>query len=108
LGEAAAGLAARDLVVGPAQDGGAVLIATRKLLPDIAHLPWSTAALLDALLELTANQRWTTHKMKPLADVDTLEDLLAAADALKSDPRAARRALCDWVARSGSQWGAPR
>jgi hypothetical protein len=39
--------------------------------------------------------------MHPLADIDTLEDLQAATASLRDDSRAARRALCDWIARSG-------
>jgi hypothetical protein len=105
LRRAAAELATHDLVVGPASDGGAVVIGTRKPLPDLAHLPWSTATLLDALLELATSQEWTTFRMSPLADVDTLEDLLAAADALQSDPRAARRAFCDFVAQAARNFG---
>lgn len=101
LEAAAAQLAAHDLVIGPAHDGGAVLIATRAILPNLADLPWSTPDLLDALIALARTRQWSLYRMDPRADVDTLEDLQAAAATLRGDPRAARRALCDWIARSG-------
>lgn len=101
LRAADAHLATYDLVVGPAHDGGAVLIATRAILPDLAHLPWSTPELLNALTSLARSRQWSPYSMHPLADIDTLEDLQAATASLRDDSRAARRALCDWIARSG-------
>lgn len=98
LAAAAAALAAHDLVVGPAADGGAVLIATRHVLPPIETLPWSTAALGNALLARVAALGWRSKLLDARADIDTLEDLRAAATALETDERPARRALARWLA----------
>lgn len=91
------GLADRDAVIGPARDGGAVLIGARRALPDLAALPWSTGNLGAALVALVEKERWTTAGLTALTDVDEAADLLGAAAALAADRRAARRALCAWV-----------
>jgi len=91
-----------DLVVGPATDGGAVVIGTRRPLPDLAHLPWSTRGLEHSLIELVTAQGWTVEERGELTDIDTLDDLHAAAAALRNDTRPARRALCEWLAAAAT------
>jgi len=98
LAKAAGALAYHDLVVGPAADGGAVLIGTRRTLPAIEALPWSTGDLCDALLARVAAAGWRSTALEMRADVDTLEDLEAAATTLETDARPARRALASWLA----------
>jgi uncharacterized protein len=93
LAEATAALGANDLVIGPAVDGGAVLIATRRLLPALEALPWSTAALGAALQERVDALGWRHAVLQTRADIDTLQDLATAAAALEADPRPARIAL---------------
>jgi uncharacterized protein len=102
LEAAAAQLERCDLVIGPARDGGAVVIGTRRPLPDLAHLPWSTEGLKHSLIELVEAQSWTVDERRELTDIDTLDDLHAAAAALRNDTRAARRALCAWVAAAAA------
>lgn len=97
LGAAAEALAVHELALGPATDGGAVLIGVSRPLPDFEALPWSTPALAEALIALVAAQGWRCAKLATLADVDTLEDVRAAAAALEADPRPARRALVRFV-----------
>ena len=100
LDAAQAALSRADVVIGPAADGGAVLIGARCRLPDLAPLPWSTAALGSELAALAAAADLRVGKLDALPDVDTLADLLAAAAAVRGDARPARRALAQWVQRA--------
>ena len=97
LEEAAAALADNDVVLGPALDGGAVLIGAKKRWPALGDLAWSDANLLRELVALCTSLEWKTIITGALADVDTAADLYAAADALSTDQRLSRRALCAWV-----------
>jgi glycosyltransferase A (GT-A) superfamily protein (DUF2064 family) len=91
-----------DLVIAPAVDGGAVLIGTRRRLPPLAGLPWSTGALERELAAAALASGMSVARLEPpRRDVDTLEDLEAAARALGADPRASRRALCAFVSSLG-------
>jgi hypothetical protein len=102
LESAAAQLERSDVVIGPAADGGAVVIGTRRPLPALAHLPWSTRALKHSLVELVKAHGLTVDELAELTDIDTLDDLHAVAAALRNDTRAARRALCDWLAAAAA------
>ncbi len=95
---AAAALADRDVVFGPALDGGVVLMGVRGRWPDLAALPWSTDALFAALQTRCTDAGARAALLEPLRDVDWLEDLLALRQDLERDPRPARRALCQWLA----------
>lgn len=92
-----------DAALAPAVDGGAVLIASRKLWPPLRDLPWSEPGLLDALVDLGRSERWRVSLAGTLADVDTAEDLRAAAVTLANDRRPARRALLEWIDANGGQ-----
>ena len=49
LAEAADALEHHDVVLGPAQDGGVVLMGSGRAWPPLAELPWSSAELAEAL-----------------------------------------------------------
>src|SRR5690606_16475918 len=51
LRQAAGALDAHDVVLGPARDGGVVLMGARTPWPGLGDLPWSTPALGAALHE---------------------------------------------------------
>lgn len=97
LREAAAALDEHDAVFGPAVDGGAVLMASRRRWPELRELAWSSARLLEELTVVCRAEGWTTASMAARADVDSAADLLALGPKLRADERAARRALGAWV-----------
>jgi glycosyltransferase A (GT-A) superfamily protein (DUF2064 family) len=98
LERAATALIERDVVFGPALDGGVVLMGVRGRWPDLSRLPWSTGELFGALESACAAAGARAAALEPLRDVDTLDDLLALRAALAGDPRPARRALTRWLA----------
>jgi glycosyltransferase A (GT-A) superfamily protein (DUF2064 family) len=97
LSDAAAALDRADAVLGPATDGGVVLMGARHAWPPIGDLAWSTPALLDGLLTRLNDHRWRVVSLATLADVDSVEDLTAVGARLSNDARPARRALVDWL-----------
>lgn len=101
LNEAAASLADYDTVIVPARDGGVTLLGTRLQWPELSSLPWETPQLGQALTRLCEDAGHQLHIMPVGSDVDTRQDLLSAYALLKADPRPARIALCNWIARSG-------
>lgn len=70
----------KEVVFGPAEDGGYYLIGMKQLHEFIFdNKPWSTSALLDdTLKELKANNI-TVDLMETLNDIDTFEDLKSSS-----------------------------
>ena len=69
-------LKTHDTVFGPSEDGGYYIIGMNRLIPQIfENKSWSTDVLLDQTLEELNVLNYTTVLLKPLNDVDTLEDL---------------------------------
>ncbi len=97
LERAAAALDEHDTVLGPAADGGVVLMGVRGHWPELGSLPWSTGTLFEALRATCAAHGSSPATLQRLKDVDTLDDLLALRSALLEDPRPARRALLRWL-----------
>ncbi len=74
--EAFRALEDRDLVIGPALDGGYCLLALRRPQPAIFQgIAWSTASVLPATLERAGTLGLSTWLLEPLPDIDTLEDV---------------------------------
>ena len=90
-------LASNDAVIGPAADGGVVLMGARRPWPDLGDLAWSTSDLREALCERLRENGWSVAGLGTLADVDSVEDLMNARGGLLGDDRPARRALVDWL-----------
>lgn len=68
----------RDVVFGPALDGGYYLVGTARLLPEFfVGVPWSDAGTLAAHLAHCQERGWTVGTLTPLRDIDTAEDWLA-------------------------------
>jgi uncharacterized protein len=103
LREAARALRDHDAVLGPATDGGVVLMAARREWPPLVALPWSTPALGETLAALLAGHGWTVSSLAVRNDVDELDALLALRQPLARDPRDARRALSRWLATESSE-----
>ncbi|MFH0241452.1 TIGR04282 family arsenosugar biosynthesis glycosyltransferase [Streptomyces sp. HK10] len=85
LAAALTALDGRDVVLGPALDGGYYLIGTHAPHPRLFGLDpawWSTDKVLAATLALAAGQGLRTELLSPLRDLDTPGD----AAALLRDP----------------------
>ena len=104
LDEAADALDKHDAVLGPAHDGGVVLMGARREWPDLGDLAWSSANLMAELERLCTDHGWKTVRLAELADIDTLEDLDAFGRTVPGDPRPARRALGAWLANDGHRF----
>jgi glycosyltransferase A (GT-A) superfamily protein (DUF2064 family) len=97
LARAAAALGDHDAVLGPAADGGVVLMGVHGRWPPLAELPWSTSGLFEALQAACVARRASLTTLPQLRDVDTLDDLADLRTALGGDLRPARRALARWL-----------
>lgn len=97
LEQAAARLDGADAVVGPAADGGVVLMGARRPWPDLGRLGWSTVAFREELVNLCRGLGWSVATLEDREDIDTLSDLLGAATVLSGDKRPARQGLARWL-----------
>ena len=104
---AATGLAQADVVLGPAADGGVVLMGADRPWPDLAGLPWSTPALGAALAALCHARGDKVLHLAPLPDLDRAGDLPDLRRSLRDDPRPARRAFAAWLADEPDLWQRP-
>ena len=74
--QAFAALCSRDLVLGPATDGGYYLVGLSRLEPALfAGVPWGTDGVLAKTLEIAARKGLSLQQLEPLSDVDRPEDL---------------------------------
>ena len=103
LEQAALGLQRADAVLGPAGDGGVVLMGARRTWPDLGGLSWSTQGLFAELRGVCREAGWSVATLDAREDVDTLQDLVRADTAFSSDRRRSRRAFTEWLrARRGA------
>jgi rSAM/selenodomain-associated transferase 1 len=71
-------LVGAELVLGPALDGGYVLIGLRRSVGALFDgVPWGTERVLDATLDRAAALGWRTSLLQPLQDIDRPSDLPA-------------------------------
>ncbi len=76
-----------DAVIGPARDGGYLLIGFRKsgFSAEVFNgVSWSTETVLEKTLEILSENRLSCHKLPLWYDVDTGEDFKALVRRLKS------------------------
>lgn len=73
--EAFESLKSRDLVLGPSLDGGYWLVGMKRRVDVFKGIHWSTEKVFQQTLDLAARSGLTVHSMRPLADIDTPEDL---------------------------------
>jgi len=72
---AVAALDHHDIVLGPSNDGGYVLIGARKLAPEaLTGIDWGTPAVLEQTLQRMASAGLSVHLLEPRWDVDEPED----------------------------------
>jgi rSAM/selenodomain-associated transferase 1 len=95
----------REVVLGPALDGGYYLIALRasalhpRLFEDVA---WSTERVLEQTLDRCSELRRSWSLLPPAADVDTPADLDALVERLRREPGRCPRT--EAVLRSWGRW----
>lgn len=66
----------KDLVVGPAEDGGFYLLGMKEYLPQLFEgKEYSTDSVLKELLAQAEEMELTVHQLPTLNDIDTLADL---------------------------------
>lgn len=95
-----AALDEKDVVLGPARDGGYYLLALRSPQPALFDgVPWSSPAVLAATRERAARAGLTVGESRPLRDVDTVEDLAQEWPSLEASFRRADPRLAARVAR---------
>lgn len=94
---AAAALIDHDVVLGPAEDGGVVLMGVNGHWPPLGGLPWSSSSLFAELGDLCAETGRCWATLPTLNDVDSVEDLARVRQALADDRRRWRQALCRWI-----------
>jgi uncharacterized protein len=81
-------LNSHELVLGPALDGGYVLIGLKRPAPDLfAGIPWSTDRVLAFTQEKAARLGLTTALLPAWRDVDTIEDVQALIEASVLDAK---------------------
>lgn len=83
----------RDIVLSPAADGGVTMMGNTVPWPDLSGLPWSSAALGQALVDLCRLQGLDVRRIAPCYDIDRQSDLPALCRDLQGDPRPARQRL---------------
>jgi uncharacterized protein len=85
LSAAFAALDDHDAVLGPAADGGYVLIGLRRPATALfAGMPWGTASVLDRTRAALIRLGWSWHELPTRRDLDRPEDLLDAPHLLDS------------------------
>ena len=76
LVEAAAGLAGHDAVIGPAMDGGYVLIGLNRLDRALfEHIAWGSDKVLETTRSRLRLLGWRWEELRPLPDLDRPDDL---------------------------------
>lgn len=66
----------KDVVLGPAEDGGYYLLGLKKFIPQIfQNIDWSTEYVLEQTIEKINNNELKFELLKTLKDIDTLDDI---------------------------------
>lgn len=81
-------LQSHELVLGPALDGGYVLIGLQRPTPEVFQaIPWSTDQVCARTQDTAARLGLKTALLAPWRDVDTIEDVQALIEASAADAR---------------------
>jgi rSAM/selenodomain-associated transferase 1 len=74
----------RDVVLGPALDGGYYVLGLSGPHPALFHdIPWSTSAVLSATTAKAARHGLSLGLLDPLPDIDTIDDIRREWDRLR-------------------------
>ena len=69
-------LASYDIVIGPATDGGYVLLAQKRYYPEMFNnIEWGTSLVLTKLIHNIEDIGLSYILLSPLNDIDTIDDL---------------------------------
>jgi hypothetical protein len=99
VAEAFAALGEHDVVLGPTADGGYYLLATDRPRPELfLGIAWSTPSVLASTVDRAGALGLNVQMLRPLADIDTIDDLRSHWDELR--PLLAGRPVADAVARA--------
>jgi len=80
----------KDVVIGPAEDGGYYLLGMRKMVAEIFRgIPWSTERVLELTVRAVADAKLSKKLLRRDFDLDRPEDLRRAGRMLKRRPRVA-------------------
>jgi rSAM/selenodomain-associated transferase 1 len=72
-------LSTKDLVFGPARDGGYYLIGMRKLINEVFDkVPWSSDQTLEISLRRSKQHNYSVGFTETLSDIDTIDDVKRA------------------------------
>jgi len=72
-------LSDKDVVYGPAQDGGYYLVGMRRLVKEIFQkVPWSSEVTLQRSVEQADRYGFSVGFTQTLSDIDTIEDIKKA------------------------------
>jgi rSAM/selenodomain-associated transferase 1 len=94
-------LEGRDVVLGPATDGGYYLVGCRRAVPQLfAGIDWSTPEVLGQTIDRLDGTGLTVSVLPPWYDVDTPESLVM----LRGHLRAMRRAGMDPMLTRTESW----
>lgn len=76
INQAFEALNSTDVVIGPAKDGGYVLLGLKKFSIDIFNnIPWSTDKVLSKTKQILKNLSWDYKELDEMQDLDRPEDL---------------------------------
>ena len=77
LDQAYEALAAHDVVLGPAEDGGYYLVGSSRFAPELLRgITWGSSRVLEQSTEALSRAGRSFHLLPPWYDVDTAGDLL--------------------------------
>lgn len=66
----------RDAVIGPATDGGYVLLGLRRFSLDLfKNISWGSDKVFSQTCKVLKKIGWTYHELEPMQDIDRAEDL---------------------------------
>lgn len=83
LQQALKALQTSEIVIGPAQDGGYVLVGASRSLPVVFQdIPWGTAEVMGATLDRLLSNMISFELLPERWDIDTLDDIRRHAPAL--------------------------
>ncbi len=69
-------LVSKDVVIGPAQDGGYYLIGLSREQPALfRNIPWSTSRVLESTLKIIQRGKLKYHLLKELEDLDEINKI---------------------------------
>lgn len=72
-------LSTKDLVFGPARDGGYYLVGMRKLIHEVFEaVPWSSDQTLEISLRRSKQYNYSVGFTERLSDIDTIDDVKRA------------------------------